>query len=259
MSDLILVERDGHIATVVFNRPEKLNAFTKAMWERLGEVVRELSAQDDLRCIVLRGAGEKAFSPGNDIGEFASERSNKVQARAYGAVMAETVAAFDACRHPLVAMIHGVCVGGGLEIAALCDMRICGESSRFGVPIKRLGLVMSLVEIRALTELVGKPVALEMLLEGRVFGAAEALHKGLVNRVVADEQVEQEALATAERIAEGAPLVARWHKRFIARMNDPAPLSAQEIDEGYDCYDTEDFQIGYRSFLAKSKPEFKGK
>jgi enoyl-CoA hydratase/carnithine racemase len=259
MSDLILVQRDGPIATVVFNRPDKLNAFTRAMWQRLGEVVRELSGQHELHCVVLRGAGDRAFSPGNDIGEFATERSNREQARAYGAVMAETVAAFDGCRHPLVAMIQGICVGGGLEIAALCDIRICGESSRFGVPIKRLGLVMSPLEVRALVELVGKAVALEILLEGRVFGASEALHKGLVNRVVADDKVQEEAWATATRIAEGAPLVARWHKRFIARMHDPAPLSAEEIDEGYDCYESEDYQIGYRSFLAKTRPEFKGR
>ena len=159
----------------------------------------------------------------------------------------------------MLASIRGVCVGGGLEIAALCDLRVCGESSRFGVPIKRLGLVMSLSELQALVELVGRSTALEILLEGRVFGAEEALAKGLVHRVVADKEVENETRATAERIAEGAPLVARWHKRFIARLGDAAPLAADEIDEGYACYGTEDFRIGYRSFLNKTKPEFVGR
>ena len=259
MTDLIAVTKDGPIATVVLNRPEKLNALTKAMWSDLGFAIAALSADDALRCIVLRGAGERAFSPGNDIGEFATERANKAQAIAYGAVMRTTAEAIAACRHPLVAQIHGICVGGGLEIAALCDLRICGASSRFGVPIKNLGLVMAYPELAPLARLVGTSVALEILLEGRVFDAAEALQKGLVTRVVPDAGVAAEARATAERIAEGAPLVARWHKRFARRLADPQPLAAAEHDECFDCFDTEDFRIGYAAFLAKQKPRFKGR
>ncbi len=259
MSELILAHRDGAIATVVLNRPDKLNALTKPMWRQLGNVMGSLGADDTVRCIVIRGAGTKSFAPGNDISEFENERSDAEQARAYGAVMHTTFDAFANCRHPIVAMIHGICVGGGLEIAALCDLRICGDSSRFGVPIKRLGLVMPLPELRGLHQLVGRAVSLEILLEGRVFDAAEAMQKGLVTRVVADELVEAEAMVCAQRIAEGAPLVARWHKRFIKRFEDPTPLSAAEIDEGYACYGTEDFKIGYRAFLAKTTPQFKGK
>lgn len=259
MSDLILTQRDGEIATVVLNRPEKLNALTKSMWEQLGAALESLSGDTELRCIVLRGAGNKSFAPGNDISEFEAERSNIDQARTYGKTMNRTFEAFACCPHPIVAMIHGICVGGGLEVAALCDMRICGVSSRFGVPINKLGLVMSLPELRGLYQLVGRATTLELLLEGRVIDAAEAKDKGLVNRVVADNQVEAETYATAGRIAEGAPLVARWHKKFIKRFEDPAPLSSEEIDEGYACYGTEDFRIGYRAFLAKSKPEFKGR
>jgi enoyl-CoA hydratase/carnithine racemase len=259
MSDLIRVERDGFITTVTLNRPEKLNALTKSMWRDLGEVIDSFANDTEVRCVVLRGAGDKAFSPGNDIGEFETERSNVEQARAYGANMNRTLEAFRNCPVPLVALIKGICVGGGLELAALCDIRICGTSSRFGVPIKRLGLVMALTELQALVELVGRATALEILLEGQVFGADDALTKGLVHRVVADSEVEQEAYATAQRIAEGAPLVARWHKKFISRLADPAPLTAAEIEEGYACYDTEDFQIGYQSFLHKTKPKFVGR
>ena len=259
MADTILVERDGPIATVVLNRPEKLNALTRPMWKRLGEAFVELSADDSLRCIILRGAGTRAFAPGNDISEFASERSNVEQARAYGADMRATIQAIDHCRHPVVAQIHGICVGGGLEIAGLADLRICGESRRFGVPINRLGLVMAYSEIGALIALAGEATALEMLLEGRVFDAAEAKEKGLVTRVVPDEQVEAEARAAARRIAEGAPLVARWHKKFARRLRDTRPLTDAEYDEGFACFGTEDFQIGYKAFLAKAKPEFKGK
>jgi enoyl-CoA hydratase len=256
---LILVEREGAIATVVLNRPAKLNALTKPMWGALGATLRELSADESLRCIILRGAGEKAFSPGNDIAEFTSERANKQQATAYGAVMHSTAQALAECRHPIVAQIHGICVGGGLEIASLADIRICGTSSRFGAPIKNLGLVMAYAEMAPLVQLVGRAIALEVLLEGRIFDAQEAKEKGLVTRVVPDGEVAAEARATAERIATGAPLVARWHKRFARRLQDTAPLTPAELEECFDCFDTEDFRIGYAAFLAKQTPKFVGK
>jgi len=259
VTETVLVQRDGTIATVVLNRPEKLNALTRPTWARLGEVMRELSADDGLRCIVIRGAGTRAFSPGNDIGEFETERSNSAQAHDYGETMHGTIAALAACRHPLVAQIHGICVGGGLEIACGCDIRICGESSRFGAPINRLGLTMAHPELQALLAVAGRPLAMEILLEGRILDAPEAVARGLVNRMVADDAVEAEALACARRIAEGAPLSARWHKQFLRRLADPRPLTAAEIEEGYACYDTEDFRTGYRAFLAKTKPEFHGR
>jgi enoyl-CoA hydratase/carnithine racemase len=259
MDETILVEHGGSIVTVVLNRPEKLNALTRPMWKRLGEVFEELSASESVRCIIIRGAGTKAFAPGNDISEFATERSNVEQARAYGDDMRRTIEAIGNCRHPVVAQIHGICVGGGLEIAGLADLRICGESSRFGVPINRLGLVMAYAEIGSLISLAGEATALEILLEGRIFEAKEALDKGLVTRVVPDDQVEKEARDTAERIADGAPLVARWHKKFARRLRDSRPLTAAEYDEGFACFGTEDFQIGYKAFLAKQKPGFRGK
>ena len=259
ISDPIAVSREGTIATVTLNRPEKLNALTKAMWQQLGEAIGALSDDDTLRCVIVRGAGEKAFSPGNDIGEFAVARANKAQAIEYGRVMHAAARSLAECRHPLVAQIHGICVGGGLEIAALCDLRICGESSRFGAPIKNLGLVMAYAEMAPLVRLVGSDVALEILLEGRIFGATEAKEKRLVTRVVADGEVAAEARATAQRIAEGAPLVARWHRRFARRLADPRPISAVEQDECFDCFDTEDFRIGYAAFLAKRKPDFLGR
>lgn len=255
----ILTTREGAIATLTLNRPHKLNALTRAMWSELGASVRALSDDPSLRCIVIRGAGERAFSPGNDISEFADERSNSAQARDYGLTMHSTVQALEACPVPLVAQIHGICVGGGLEIASLCDLRICGTSSRFGAPVKNLGLVMAYAEMAALTRLVGRAVALEILLEGRIFDAMEARAKGLVSRVVADTEVAREARETAQRIAEGAPLVARWHKKFARRLADATPISEADADECYACFDTEDFRIGYAAFLAKRKPEFQGR
>lgn len=255
----IVLTRDGHIATVALNRPEKLNALTRAMWARLGELFTELARDDRLRCVVLRGTGGRAFSPGNDISEFAQERSNVEQARRYGAIMAATISAIKGCPVPVVALIEGICVGGGLEIACCCDIRVCGQSSRFGVPVNRLGLVMSHAELAGLLELVGRANAARILFEGEVFGAERALAMGLVSEAVADEAVEREAYAIAERIAAGAPLVARWHKQFMARLADPSPLTPAEIDEGYHCFGTEDFQTGYKAFLAKTRPDFRGR
>ncbi len=259
MTDTMLVDRDGAIATVVLNRPEKLNALPRDMWLRLGEAMVDLSADDEIRCVVLRGAGGKAFAPGNDIAEFETERFDPASAKAYGAVMHRTLAAIRDCRHPSVALIEGICVGGGLEIATLCDIRICGTSSRFGVPVNRLGLVMAHAELDALVRLVGPGIAAEIVLEGRVFDAAEAKDKGLVTRVVADDEVAAEAYAAAQRIAAGAPLAARWHKKFLRRLADPRPLTEAEADEDYACFGTEDFATGTRAFLAKTEPEFEGR
>lgn len=259
MTGEVLVERDGDIATVVLSAPERLNAMNLAMWQGIGDTFAELDKDESLRCIVIRGAGDKAFAAGADIAEFERERYDVESAARYGAAMAAALDNTSSCRHPIVALIKGACVGGGLELVSCVDMRICGQSSRFGVPVKNLGLVVALNEMQAVAGLVGKAVALEIVLEGRVFGAEEALQKGLVNRIVPDDEVETEAYATARRIAAGAPLVARWHKKFARRLTDPTPLTEADIAESYECFGTEDFQIGYKAFLAKEKPRFKGR
>jgi enoyl-CoA hydratase len=247
------------IATVILNKPERLNALDKAMWLRLGALMRELDGDESIRAVVVRGAGDKAFAAGADIAEFANERATVEGAREYGRAIHGTMDAIGACRHPTVAMIRGACVGGGLEIASLCDLRICGESSRFGVPVAKLGLVMAYGELKGLIDLVGRPVAMEILLEGRVFGALEAKEKGIVNRVIPDDRVEEEVYATAKRIAEGAPLVHRWHKKFAQRLADPRPLTPAEYDESFAAFGTEDFRRGVKAFLERTAPDFVGK
>jgi enoyl-CoA hydratase/carnithine racemase len=259
VSDAILVERDGAIATVTLNRPERLNALDKAMWSRLGSAMQELDGDASLRCIVLRGAGDRAFAAGADISEFHSERANSKQAQAYSEGGIGWLRAVAECRHPTLALIQGACVGGGLLIASQCDLRICNESARFGVPVKNLGLTESYEELAGMLRLLGPAASLEILLEGRIWNAREAYEKGLVSRVVPDANVVAEAYAAARRIAEGAPLVARWHKKFIRRLLDPRPLTAGERAEGYACFDTEDFREGVAAFLAKRKPQFTGK
>ena len=255
----VLVERDGAIATVTLSSPGRMNALDKTMWSQLGGAMSELGADDGLRCIVLRGAGEKAFAAGADIAEFHTERANSKQAIAYSKEGIGWMHSVAKCRHPTVALIQGACVGGGLLIASQCDLRICNESARFGVPVKNLGLTESYDELQAMMRVIGPASSLEILLEGRIWGAREAYEKGLVNRVVLDADVVKEAYAAARRIADGAPLVARWHKKFIHRLLDPRPLTQEEREEGYACFDTEDFKTGVAAFLAKTKPAFSGR
>ena len=191
----VYLERDGHTAAIVLNRPDKLNAITRHMWMRLYQAITTSSADTSLRCIVLRSTSPKAFSPGCDIHEFSVCRANKAQAREYGELMHRTLEAFENCPVPVIAEIRGLCVGAGLELAAVCDIRLCCESSRFGAPIKK----------------------------------------------------------------SGAPLATRWHKRFIRRLADPSPVTPQEYDECFDCFDTTDYSKGYHAFINRSLPDFEGK
>ena len=252
---------DGAIATVTLHNPAKLNALSVVMWQALKRAMETLAADDTLRCIVLRGAGTEAFAAGADIAEFATVRDTAEQGRVYhGELVHGALKAIAECRHPTIAMIHGPCVGGGLEIACQCDLRIAGESGRFGVPINRLGFPIAYGELEALLPLLGRAVALEILVEGRVWSAQEAREKGLLTRLVPDATLEDEAYATARRVAEGAPLVARWHKQFVRRLTArPAALSEAEVTENFAYFDTEDYRIGYDAFMQKKKPKFVGR
>jgi enoyl-CoA hydratase/carnithine racemase len=257
----VLEERDGAIATVTLSNPGKLNALTVSMWQELARAMERLSADAALRCVVLRGAGNKAFAAGADIAEFATARDNAEQGQVYHRQYVHgALKAVSECRHPMVAMIHGPCAGGGLEIACMCDLRIAGQSGRFGVPINRLGFAIGYDELAALLPLTGRAVALEILVEGRMWEATEALQKGLLTRVVPDARLEEEAYAIARRIAEGAPLVNRWHKRFVRRLApQPAPLTEAEIAGNFAYFATEDYRIGMDAFAQKKKPKFAGK
>lgn len=258
MTETVYAELDGAVATVVLNRPEKLNAMDLPEWVHIGELVAEFDSNDAIRCVVLRGADERAFSAGADIAAFERNRSTPEQVRHYGEVIDNTLTAIRNCRHPVIAAIQGVCVGGGLELASACDLRVCGASSRFGAPINKLGLTMSYAEVKTLRDLGGTAGALEVLLGGEVFTAERAWQLGLVTEVVPDDEAIRSAYELAKRIAERAPLVNRWHKKFVRRLADPSPLTPEELDEGFAAYTTDDYRIGYEAFLAKKKPEFKG-
>lgn len=259
MVENVTLARAGHIATVAIDNPGKLNAITLSGWGALGSIIGELSGDTDVRCVVVRGAGEEAFSAGADIAEFPDVRATAAQARDYGAVVAATLEALGACPHPMVAAIRGVCTGGGLEIASTCDIRIAGRSARLGAPINRLGHAFAYPELEPVIAAFGRALAVELTLEGRVLDADEALRRGMVSRVVADQDLDAEVAATAERIATGAPLVNRWAKKFARRLAEPEPLTEAELMESYDLCDSEDYAEGLRAFLAKEKPDFKGR
>ncbi len=259
MSDAIFTERDGAVASVVLNRPDKLNALDLPDWQRIGDIMREFDADDSLRCIVMRGVDARAFSAGADIAGFATHRSTPAQVREYARTLATSLAAIASCRHPVIAAINGVCIGGGFEMSSACDLRVCGESSRFGAPINKLGLTMSYAELQTLIGVVGSAGLLEILLAGEIIDAKRAYEIGFVSRILPDATWLDAAYALAHSIAERAPLVNRLHKKFIRRLLRPEPLSAAELDEGYAAVDTEDYRIGCEAFLAKRRPEFKGR
>lgn len=248
-----------HTVAIQISNPGKLNSFTVPMWQQMTLIMNQLAKADSqVRCIVISGADNKSFAAGSDITEFNSKRSNVEQARTYGKVVSEALNALESCHVPMIAKINGICVGGGLAVASLCDYQVAGQSSKFGVPVNRLGLVMAHAEMRGILRKCGPAFLKEVLFEGKIYNADQALVKGLVTHLVDDENVESEVKKIAENIVKGAPLVARWHKKFINRLQDPTPLSEVEIDEANACFGTEDYRIGVDAFDQKTQPIFKG-
>jgi enoyl-CoA hydratase len=255
----LAVTHQGPIATVTFDRPEVLNAFDLSMWRGLQHTMEALSADDDLRCVVLRGAGTRAFSAGADIGAFEVERGTDEREEEYARVLDDSMQSIRQCRHPVVAMIMGHCLGGGAGIATMCDFRVGGENIRFGITARNLGIWYPYAEIDPIIGLVGTAVTAEILIEGRIFNGREAYEKGLLSRVVADAAVEEEAMALAERICQGAPLSARYHKAAIRKLRGKLPITPEEDRATSDFRLTEDFRNACKSFMAKQKPVFHGR
>lgn len=250
---------DGEIATLTLDNPGKLNAINLGMWQQIAAILQEISDDPSVRCLIIRGAGKEAFAAGGDLEEFVTGRATLEQALHYHGQVAAALNAIADCPHPTVALINGACIGGGLEIAGVCDLRIAGESARFGAPINRLGFSMYPGEMEGLLKLAGPAVMKEILLEGRILTATEAYEKGLVTRIVPDAQVEDEAYATARRICNGAPLVAGWHKQWIRRLMNGRPLNDEEKAASFAFLETEDYKEGLAAFLEKRKPVFKAR
>jgi enoyl-CoA hydratase/carnithine racemase len=196
---------DGTIGLITLNRPERHNALTLAMWRQFAESVRAFGENDDCRVLIVRGAGERAFSAGADLNEIATHRQTSEGAAAHHAVVEDAFRALTDFEQPVIAMIHGYCIGGGCELAVACDLRMADDRAQLGIPAAKLGIVLGVDELRRLASLVGVAVAKEILVTGRRFDAAEALRVGLVNQVVSADSLEDATFALARQIAENAP------------------------------------------------------
>ena len=257
----LYLDRDGAIATVTINRPAQRNAINFAMWQELKRLAADIETDDQIRVLIIRGAGGEAFSAGADIAEFENCRSNSTQARVYSEAFDGALDAIWDLGKPVIAMIQGFCVGGGLELACCADIRIAAEGSRFGIPTARLGVLVGYREMRRLLHLVGVGGACEILLAARMLGPEHALRLGLITQIVPAAEIEQEVYRLAQDIAGMSPLIHRWHKRIMRTVLKNPTLANMTPDEqalAFASFDTEDFQEGKRAFLEKRPPVFKG-
>lgn len=256
----ILVTRGGDTAQVTLNRPDKRNALNLAMWRALRDAVAALEADEALRCVVVRGAGGN-FAAGADLAEFATLRATTDQAEAYGQDMLAALLAIRDCRHPTIAAIEGLCVGGGLEIALMCDLRLGAADSRYGIPIQKVGVAMPYPELSILTQMLGPATMLELLLEAQLHEAAWAERRGLITRVVSD--LPGELAAAIGRITAGSPMSHRHHKRLIhsaaaALTQGDSRADSEIIRASYAAVETGDYREGLQAFLERRPANFRG-
>lgn len=261
MSDKLIAETDGAIGWITFNNPAKHNAVSKEMWEGLADAVERFDAADDVRVIVLKGAGEKAFVAGADISEFADERASRDAIKAYAASVSRGYDTLNQSAKPTIAMIRGYCIGGGTGIAVCSDMRICSEDAQFGIPAAKLGLGYSYFHIRKLVDLVGPSAAKEIFYTARRFTAEEARQMRLVNRVLPAAELDAYVRDYAATIAGNAPLTVKSVKQIVGEIvKDPEDQNLALCRELYNrCFDSEDYSEGRRAFMEKRKPNFVGR
>lgn len=256
------VERDGEgIAWVVLRNAARLNAVRFEMWQALPEVVRDLEADLSVRVVVLRGAGDQAFASGADISEFVTHRRDAASAAAYEAVTARAFAALLGIETPVVAMIQGVCIGGGLAIAACADLRVASDDARFALPAARLGLGYHQQGVERLVALLGPSAAAELFFTARQYTADEALRIGLVNRLVPRAELRAVTERYVRDIAANAPLTLRAAKRAMLELQRPpeARDAATVSRRIAACFESADYAEGVRAFLEKRRPTFRGR
>jgi enoyl-CoA hydratase len=259
-SQSLLIEREPPLAWITVNRPAAHNALNADVWQRLATVATQLARDAEIRVVILRGAGERAFISGADISEFRALRADASAAAEYDRLSGRAWLALGETPQPVIAMINGLCFGGGVAVALACDLRFAAEHARFAIPATRLGLSYPMESIERLVQVVGPAAAADILLSARTLDAAEALHIGLVNRVEPARDLEAATRAYALAMADGAPLTLAAHKLAIRESLRPrAERDTNALREAMRrCFDSADYQEGIAAFLEKRRARFRG-
>jgi enoyl-CoA hydratase/carnithine racemase len=261
-AETLLMQKDGPIGWIIFNQPQKRNAVSQEMWQRMPAYVRDLASDDAIRVVVLRGAGDAAFVAGADISQFKDRRRNADDEEEYRRISAAGSEALATLRKPLLAMIHGFCIGGGVSIAITCDLRIAADDARFGIPAARLGLGYHYRGMEKLMSLIGPAYTKELFFTARTdFSAQDALRMGLVNQVVPKAELERFTRDYALMMARNAPLTLRTAKATVEQLLRPAAdRDLAMLDRLIaECFNSQDYQEGVRAFSEKRRPQFQGR
>lgn len=261
LTEKLVARKEGHIGWIIFNNPARHNAVSLEMWQSIPLVLQAYAADPDVRVVVLKGEGEKAFVSGADISQFKEKRTGPEAVKFYNATADEAANSIRTFPKPTIAMIRGYCIGGGTATAVNCDIRIAAEDAKFGVPAGKLGLGYRYSGIKRLTDLVGAQFTAEIFFTARQFNAQEALQMGLVNRVVPVGELETYTRDYATTIGNNAPLtIASIKRSLIEYAKDPADRDMAAIQAMVDaCYESEDYKEGQTAFMEKRKPVFKGR
>lgn len=260
-TDKMLATKVDGVGTMTFNNPERRNAVSMEMWEAAEAILTDFRDDPAVRVVVVTGAGGKAFVSGADISKFESERSSAEGVRAYNAQTERVYGMLHGFPKPTMAEIHGACVGGGMALAICCDLRLCADDSRFGIPAAKLGLGYGYVGMKRLSDVIGPAFAKEMLFTARLFSAEEARIMGLVNRVLPDAELAAYVADYAATIVGNAPLTVTTAKYVLNEaMKDPAARDVAKGDAMVEaCFASADYIEGRRAFMEKRKPAFTGR